>query len=100
VAACESAGRRDLASDVYACALPPQALAGNAASFSFLAYPVPRYTFEERQKLAVVDLEPVQILLAGGKVTLDIDSFGRVGWFNVDGLPQYFEEVRNGASKH
>jgi len=100
VQACEQASRSDLARDVQASAIPPQALAGIPANFSFLAYPVPRYTREQREKLDVVDLDPVVIPLSGGQVKLEIDSFGRVGWFYVEGLPQYFEEIRNGASGH
>jgi hypothetical protein len=100
MAGCYAIGRVDLADELARVVLPPQIIAGGAPSYSFLAYPVPRLTREERELLQVQDFELVQVPVRKGVVGLELDAFGKIGWFYVERLPEYYEEVVNGAQQH
>ena len=97
---CQAIGREDLAEELARVVLPPQIIAGTAPSYSFLAYPVPRLTREERELLQVRDFEVVQVPVGDGVVKLELDVFGKIGWFYVERLPEHYEAVVKGAQQH
>ncbi len=97
---CAVIGRSDLAGDLVRVVLPPQLIAGSAEAYSFMAYPVPRLTYEERQHLEVREFELIRISLRAGQVELELDCFGKIGWFYVKELPEYFEGIKAGAEQH
>lgn len=96
---CQAIGRSDLVAELARVVLPPQIISGSPASYSFLAYPVPRLTNEERRLLEVRDFEVVQVPVGAGLVQLELDAFGKIGWFYVERLPEYFEALVQGARK-
>lgn len=99
-AGCYAISRADLADELARVVLPPQIIAGAAPSFSFLAYSVPRLTREERELLQVRDFELVQVPVGEGVVGLELDAFGKIGWFYVERLPKHYEAVVKGALQH
>jgi hypothetical protein len=99
-AACYAIGRADLATELARVVLPPQIVAGAAPSYSFLAYPVPRLTREERELLQVRDFELVQVPVGDGVVGIELDAFGKIGWFYVERLTDHYEAVVEGAKQH
>ncbi|QGJ20112.1 MULTISPECIES: hypothetical protein [unclassified Polaromonas] len=97
---CRVIGRSDLAEEIVRVVLPPQLIAGAPDSYSFLAYPVPRLTLEQRQLLEVRDFERIQVPVGAGTVSLELDVFGKIGWFYVDMLSEHYEAVASGAQQH
>jgi hypothetical protein len=97
---CRVIGRSDLAEEIVLVVLPPQLIAGTPDSYSFLAYPVPRLTFEQRQLLQVRDIERIRVPVAAGTVSLELDVFGKIGWFYVDTISEHYEAVVSGARQH
>ncbi|WP_373717280.1 hypothetical protein [Roseateles sp.] len=97
---CQAIGRLDLAIELARVVLPPQIVSGSPASFSFLAYPVPRLTYEERKLLEVRDFERVQVPVGTGLIQLELDAFGKIGWFYVERLPEHFRTIVQGAQQH
>jgi hypothetical protein len=97
---CESIGRSDLAGEISRVVVPPQLFAGSSEAYSFLAYLVPRLIYEERQGLEVRDFDLVRVPVRGGEVGLELDVFGKIGWFYVQGLPEYFEPLQMGVREH
>jgi hypothetical protein len=87
-------------SEIGRLAVPPQVFAGSPEAYSFLAYPVPRLTCEERKGLLVRDFELVRVPMRGGEVGLELDAFGKIGWFYVHGLPEYFEPLQARVREH
>jgi hypothetical protein len=98
-AGCYAISRADLADELARVVLPPQIIAGAAPSYSFLAYPVPRLTGEERERVQVRDFELVQVPVGEGVVGLELDAFGKIGWFYVERLPEHYEPVVKGAQQ-
>lgn len=98
---CENSNLRLLAVELLRVAVPPQQLAGSPEAYSFLAYPVPRLSREERELLQVREnFERIRLRIRGGEVALELDCFGRIGWFFVTGLPQFFEPLQEGLRSH
>lgn len=94
---CREIDRSDLAEELVHVVLPPQLIAGSPDSYSFLAYPVPRLTHEQRQLLEVRDFERIRVPVGAGTVSLELDVFGKIGWFYVDSLSEHYEAVVSGA---
>ena len=71
-----------------------QALDGTPESFSFMAYPVPGLTLEERQSMDLKDTESVEMNLGPAQIRIDLDDFGQINWFYVTNLPGMYSEIR------
>jgi hypothetical protein len=71
-----------------------QALDGSPGSFSFMAYPLPRLTQEQRQAMDLQDPESIDIDLGGAQIRIDLDDFGQINWFYVTNLPGMYSDIR------
>src|SRR5215207_405608 len=69
-------GRQDLASQLRRVMVPSQAIQGTAQTLSFMAYPMPRLTTEQRASLDLRDWESIKAPVQQGSITLDLDDFG------------------------
>jgi hypothetical protein len=72
--------------------VPYQILGGRANEFSFLCYTVPRLTFKERQLMVQNEARIANLKDIG--VRLDIDEFGKIGWFYVKEMPEMYNRLQ------
>lgn len=79
--------RQEVAAQLSNVVVPSQALPGDSATFSFMAYPWPRLTQEQRESVSVV--------VGEGTVGLDLDEFGQINWFYVSGVPVMYRLLRS-----
>jgi len=89
-----NAGHSELADQLPKVLVVSQALAGNEDKFSFMAYPVPRLTFEERQTIPIKERDSIDLRLLDGSVVIDLDGYGRINWFHVSNLPNIYKALR------
>lgn len=71
-----------------------QALDGAPESFSFMAYPVPGLTFEQRQSMDLKGAESIEMNLGSAQIRIDLDDFGQVNWFYVTNMPGMYSEIQ------
>ena len=74
--------------------LPLQEISGVAQDFSFMAYAWPRLSLEERNSKCLVDPSEMEISVLGGVVKIHFDWFGRIDWFFVKNIPDFFYALR------
>jgi hypothetical protein len=86
-------GRIELAEQMLRVVIPLQALRGTPESFSFLAYPWPALTYEQRQAMELAEWDRVMIEIDGGSVGVDLCDFGQVNWFYVDRMPELYSAI-------
>jgi hypothetical protein len=86
-------GRPDLSQQMRRVVIPRQTLAGSADSFSFLAYPWPRLTYDERMAIELRDCERVKVELTMSTIAIDMDDFGQINWFYVERFPALFSAI-------
>jgi hypothetical protein len=80
--------RSDVAEQLSAVAIPAQAIPGSPVEFSFMAYPIPRLTYEQRLATRFRPEETIVVAIASGSVGLILDHFGWIEWFEVCSLPE------------
>jgi hypothetical protein len=86
-------GREDLASQVGRLMIPSQAIQGTAKEFSFMAYPIPRLTPEQRALLELRDWESIKAPMQQGSITLDLDDFGQINWVHIADLSDAYSAL-------
>jgi hypothetical protein len=74
--------------------VPSQMLGGTPNHFQFMAHPFPQLSYEQRQTHPISPEVTVEVLGKGWKVAIDIDIFGRINWFYVEGIPQLYDALR------
>lgn len=74
--------------------VPSQILSGTPSHFQFMAYPLPLLSFEERQKHQIFPETTVDVQGDDWKVAIDINLFGRINWFYVDGIPELYDALK------
>jgi hypothetical protein len=84
----------DFEKQLRAVHVPSQILGGLPSSFQFTAYPLPRTTYQERLLLPVSPEKTIEIVGTSWKIAIDINLFGRISRFYVDGIPELFEALR------
>lgn len=87
-------GKEVIASQLEDVIIPFQALGGHGENFSFMAYPIPRLTFEQRQLMDLQDTVSLEIRYLSGLVRIDLDDFGKINWFYITGLPGIYSAVK------
>lgn len=87
--------RQEVAAQLSNVVVPSQALPGDSATFSFMAYPWPRLTQEQREKAVLRERESVSVVVGEGTVRLDLDEFGQINWFYVSGVPVMYRLLRS-----
>jgi hypothetical protein len=80
-------GHGDIAVELRNVLIPLQVLNGTPSSFSFMAYAVPRLTLDQRKSMAIQDVSCIETTCLGGRIRIELDDFGKINWFYVDGLP-------------
>lgn len=73
--------------------VPMQVITGSECSFSFMAYPLPRLTIEERKSTELIGSDS---LFLGGDdliIRIDVDDYGKINWFYINGMPDAFREI-------
>jgi hypothetical protein len=73
--------------------VPSQKLAGVPEEFSFMAYPMPYLTLEQRQATGVHDTRSVSVDLGEARIRVDMDVFGQINWFYVSDLPGMYSDL-------
>jgi len=96
------AGRKDIAEQMLRVVVPRQTLSGEGSSFSFLAHPWPRLSYEQRCATSIRECESLVVTLQDATFEIDLDDFGQVNWLKVKGAPALFqalsELLQEGAS--
>ena len=87
-------GRKEIAAQLSSVIVPAQAITGSATDFSFMAYPIPRLTYDERRSVDVVAPESIVVSAAESTVTIELDSFGKINWFYIVGLVGTYSELK------
>lgn len=71
-----------------------QRLHGTPEDFRFLAYPIPRLTYEQRKNMAFEEVDSLIVELGKSEsVRIDISGFGQIEWFYITGLPGAYSEI-------
>lgn len=60
-----------------------------------MAYPLPRLTREQREKMDVRDFRSITIRVRNGCITIDLDVLGQINWFYVYNLPELYHQLQN-----
>ena len=89
----DAMGRSEIGEQLSQVTMPAQDISGLPNAFSFMAYPLPRLTYEERCAMELCDCESILLRSSGGKVTIDLDDFGQVNWFWLSDLPAMYESL-------
>lgn len=71
-----------------------QVLKGTPENFSFMAYPVPRLTFEQRQATDMQGTKSVSVKLSESHITIDLDDFGKINWFYITNVPEMYAALQ------
>jgi hypothetical protein len=79
--------------------LDEQILSGVPAKFSFAARTLPRLSHEERQTAPMPGMSYVEATLLSGTVRIFLDDFGKIGGFDVIGLPEMYLELEKYTTK-
>lgn len=90
----------DLAEQVKRAFVPIQGMStSHAEDFSFMAYPLPRITIEQRKIMQLGEEKSINVQLLRGRVRIAIDEFGQINWFYVIGSPETYAEVKEHMKK-
>lgn len=71
-----------------------QVLNGTPENFSFMAYPVPRLTFEQRQLMDMQGTTSINVDLQESHIRIDLDDFGKINWFYITNLPEMYAALQ------
>jgi hypothetical protein len=86
----DKSGIQYLARQLNEVLVVSQALNGTPDNFSFMAYPVPRLNFEQRQSMDLQETQTIDVHLADAYIRIDLDDFGKINWFYVKNLPEMY----------
>ena len=89
----DAMGRSEIGEQLSRVTMPAQDVNGSPKAFSFMAYPLPRLTYEERSAMELRPCESILLRSSEGKVTIDLDDFGQVNWFWLSDLPAMYESL-------
>ena len=89
-------GYQETAMELENVVIPLQSLGGSVLSFSFMAYALPRLTFEERNLISLREPIEIPLLCSNGHIRIALDDFGRINWFFFEGLPDLYSLVVDG----
>ena len=73
--------------------IPLQMVSGSESDFSFMAYPLPRLTVEERNSMELTGGDTIVIVENKISIRIDLDDFGKINWFYITGMPDVFGEI-------
>ena len=87
-------GLSGLASELKEVWIPAQGVSETDDDFSFMAYALPRLTFEQRQSIQIRDEEKIDISVSNGQIAVVTDCFGKINWFYMRGFPAEFGRLK------
>lgn len=79
--------------------IPLQMISGSESDFSFMAYPLPRLTPEERNSMELTGADRIVISESKISIRIDLDDFGKINWFYITGMPETFGEITCALSR-
>lgn len=85
---------QDIVQQLHNVLVVSQVINGDPANFSFMAYPVPRLTFEQRQLMNLQGARSVNVDLPESRIRIDLDDFGKINWFYITNLPEMYVALR------
>ena len=71
-----------------------QVISGAPANFSFMAYPMPRLSFEQRQTMDLQGARSVNVDIPESHIRIDLDDFGKINWFYITNWPEMYVALR------
>lgn len=74
--------------------VPLQNIKGSEREFSFMAYPVPRLTREQREKMEVRDFRSITVRLRAGRIQIGFDVFEQINWLSVSDIPELYLDLK------
>lgn len=86
-------GEIDIATQFARVMVPLQGINGSENEFSFMAFPVPRLTREQRERMELRDERSIIVSLRNGRIQIDLDDFGQINWFYVLDLPEQYHQL-------
>lgn len=89
------AKRDDLAEQALRVVVPLQMLSGDERFFSFLAYPWPRLSYEQRCVIELQEFDPVTIDLECASIEVVLDDFCQINWFKIQNAPAWFSMLND-----
>jgi hypothetical protein len=89
-------GEREVVSQLPDVLVPAQDLNGTSERFSFMAYPVPRLSSEERETMELRDARSIRLKLKSGSVQIELDDFQQINWFHVSDVPEMYSTLKKG----
>lgn len=92
-------GASDMICQLEAVWVAAQVISGTEVDFSFMAYPLPRLTAEQRASMDFVGADRIQAKFDGAQVIIDLDDFGRINWFRVTNCPHFFVEIKRSLGR-
>jgi hypothetical protein len=92
--------RTEVEAQLSRVVIPRQAIKGTAESFSFMACPEPRLTYEQRCSAVFKEYESITIQIESGTITVDLDNFGFINWFYVVGLPSLYIALTSAQNEY
>lgn len=95
----ERLDKHELCRQINAVWLLQQQLAGVEQQYSFMAYPLPRLTRQERQTAVFVGASAHSLAEHEIEVIIDLDDFGIVNWIRVENFPQSYIEIEAALRK-
>ena len=85
---------QDIVQQLHNVLVVSQVINGDPANFSFMAYPVPRLTFEQRQLMDLQGARSVNVDIPESHIRIDLDDFGKINWFYITNLPEMYVALR------
>jgi hypothetical protein len=92
-------GETTLVFQVANVLVPKQRVAGVPEEFSFLAYPMPYLTREQREAAGIQEWRSVSVNLGEARIRIDLDDFGQINWFYVSDLPGMYSDLTEALAK-
>lgn len=74
--------------------VPSQILDGAEENFSFMAFPIPRLSVEQRLLAHLQEETEIEVMSGTARIRIVLDEFDRISWFYVEDLPQLFHALK------
>lgn len=94
LAALRGLGEIDVAAQLECVMVPLQNLKGSENAFSFMAFPIPQLTREQRDEIVLRDERSIVGRIGNGRIQIDLDDFGQINWLYVFDLPELYHRLK------
>ena len=83
----------EIADQLDSTVVVKQRLGGSPDNFTFLAFPIPRLTLEQRITAGFRPDTSLVLAIGAATATIDIDEFGKICWFEIQNMPSTYAEL-------